>query len=63
MCRVGFPLRTSFFVPVYFLEHACGATAVNEAMLMENFTACDVGFYVCAKKTETESEEKMAERK
>ncbi len=47
--------------PFYFPEHVCDVMAAYEAMLMENFTACSVGFYVC--KSEAGSEEKTAERK
>lgn len=42
------PLRVSS-PSVYFPEQACDVTAVYEALLMENFTACNVGFYVCTK--------------
>lgn len=34
----------------YFLEGACDVTAVYEAMLMENFAACGVGFLMYAQK-------------
>ena len=34
----------------YFLERACDVTAAYEAMLMENFTACSVGFLIYAQK-------------
>ena len=49
-------LSLSFFLSFrasplfYFLERACDMTAAYEAMLMENFTACSVGFLMYAQK-------------
>lgn len=43
------PLSDRPLFSFYFLEQACEVTTVYEAMLMENFTACSVGFYVCTK--------------
>lgn len=44
LCAVaGFSFRASS-LSLYFLEQVCDVTAVYEAMLMENFTACSLGF-------------------
>lgn len=48
--------------PSYFLELACDVTAVYEAMLMENFIACGVSFYVCTKARQ-KVEKKMGKEK
>lgn len=47
---------------VCFLVHARDVTAAYEAALMQNFTACNVGF-LCMHKRQWESREKMAEGK
>lgn len=46
----------------HFLEQACEVTTVYEAMLMENFTACSVGFYVCTKGSQRATTRRQGEK-
>lgn len=48
---------------LHFLQHVCEETAVFEAMIMENFIACNVGIYVYTKRSEDQSERAKDDRK